>query len=283
MDASERIFKYHGLGNDFVVLDRRRTGVDIDEEQSRWLCDRRRGIGADGVLAILPSSRGLARMVVHNADGSIAEMCGNGLRCAVKYLVDQSGQHPALIDVETGAGVLTCEPGYGDGGVVGVDISMGPARLVASNLPSGTTGQPFVNAPVPGHEGLPGTAVNMGNPHLVLLDQPLEAAERLGPALERHPAFPDRTNVEFVRVDEDGLTVVVWERGCGLTQACGTGACASAVAAVLAKRLPSNAWLRVTLPGGDLRIRVPDDLSDIRLRGPVSFVFEGVVALPRAR
>jgi diaminopimelate epimerase len=123
----------------------------------------------------------------------------------------------------------------------------------------------------------------MGNPHLVLLDQPLEAAERLGPVLERHPAFPDRTNVEFVRVDEDGLTVVVWERGCGLTQACGTGACASAVAAVLGKRLPANAWLRVTLPGGDLRIRVPDDLSDIRLRGPVAFVFEGVVALPRAR
>ncbi|NPD27202.1 diaminopimelate epimerase [Corallococcus sp. AB004] len=283
MDASERIFKYHGLGNDFVVLDRRRTGQDIDAEQSRWLCDRRRGIGADGVLALLPSSRGLARMVVHNADGSIAEMCGNGLRCAVKYLVDQSGKHPALIDVETGAGVLTCEPGYGDGGVVGVDISMGPARLVAANLPSGTTGQPFVSAPVPGHEGLLGTAVNMGNPHLVLLDQPLEAAERLGPGLERHPAFPDRTNVEFVRVDEDGLTVVVWERGCGLTQACGTGACASAVAAVLAKRLPSNAWLRVTLPGGDLRIRVPDDLSDIRLRGPVAFVFEGVVVLPRAR
>ncbi|MBN8227147.1 diaminopimelate epimerase [Corallococcus macrosporus] len=283
MDARERIFKYHGLGNDFVVLDRRRTGVDIDAEQSRWLCDRRRGIGADGVLALLPSSRGLARMVVHNADGSIAEMCGNGLRCAVKYLVDHSGQHPAVIDVETGAGVLTCEPGYGDGGVVGVDISMGPARLVAANLPSGATGEPFVNAPVPGHEDLRGTAVNMGNPHLVLLDQPLEAAERLGPTLERHPAFPDRTNVEFVRVDEDGLTVVVWERGCGLTQACGTGACASAVAAVLAKRLPSNAWLRVTLPGGDLRIRVPADLSDIRLRGPVASVFEGVVALPRAR
>ncbi|NBD13278.1 diaminopimelate epimerase [Corallococcus silvisoli] len=283
MDASERIFKYHGLGNDFVVLDRRGTGLDIDAVQSRWLCDRRRGIGADGVLAILPSSRGLARMVVHNADGSIAEMCGNGLRCAVKYLVDQAPRRPALIDVETGAGVLTCEPGYGDGGVVRVDISMGPARLVAANLPSGATGQPFVNAPVPGHADLRGTAVNMGNPHLVLLDQPLEAAERLGPGLERHPAFPDRTNVEFVRVDEDGLTVVVWERGCGLTQACGTGACASAVAAVLAKRLPSDAWLRVTLPGGDLRIRVPEDLSDIRLRGPVSFVFEGVVALPRAR
>ena len=106
---------------------------------------------------------------------------------------------------------------------------------------------------------------------------PLENAGRLGPELERHPGFPDRTNVEFTRVDADGLTVSVWERGCGLTQACGTGACAAAVTAVLAKRLPADAWLRVTLPGGDLHIRVPSDLSDIRLRGPAAFVFTGVV------
>jgi diaminopimelate epimerase len=111
----------------------------------------------------------------------------------------------------------------------------------------------------------------------VLLDQPLETASRLGPVLERHPSFVERTNVEFVRVDEDGLTVVVWERGCGLTQACGTGACAAAVAAVLAKRIPAEAWSRVRLPGGDLFIWVASDLSDIRLRGPASFVFTGVV------
>jgi diaminopimelate epimerase len=273
----ERIFKYHGLGNDFVVLDRRQTGLDIDADLSRRMCDRRRGIGADGVLSLLPSKAGVARMVVHNADGSIAEMCGNGLRCAVKYLVDHSGERPDRIDVETGAGVLACFPGYGLDGVAEVDISMGPARLVAPNLPSGATGQPFLEAPIPGHPGLRGSAVSMGNPHLVLLDRPLDEAERLGPTLEVHPSFPDRTNVEFVRVDRDGLTVVVWERGCGLTQACGTGACASASAAVLAKRLPADSWLRVTLPGGDLQIRVPSDLSDIRLRGPVTAVFEGVV------
>lgn len=275
--TTEFFFKYHGLGNDFIVLDCRQSGADIDAEHSRWLCDRRQGIGADGVLALLPSEKGLARMVVHNADGSIAEMCGNGLRCAVKFLVDHSGEKPERIDVETGAGLLSCAPGYGQDGVAEVEISMGPARLVAANLPSGATGQPFVDAPVPGHPGLRGYAVNMGNPHLVLLDQPLENAGRLGPELERHPGFPDRTNVEFVRVDEDGLTVVVWERGCGLTQACGTGACAAAVAAVLARRLPADAWLRVSLPGGDLRIRVPADLSDVRLRGPVAFVFTGVV------
>jgi diaminopimelate epimerase len=279
----ERIFKYHGLGNDFVVLDRRQTGVDIDADTSRWMCDRRRGIGADGVLSLLPSDAGVARMVVHNADGSIAEMCGNGLRCAVKYLVDHSGGRPERINVETGAGVLACVPGYGADGVAEVDISMGPARLVAPNLPSGATGQPFLDAPLSGHPEVRGFAVSMGNPHLVLLDRPLEEAERLGPTLEVHPSFKDRTNVEFVRVDPDGLTVVVWERGCGLTQACGTGACASATAAVLAKRLPADAWLRVTLPGGDLRIRVPADLSDIRLRGPVAFVFEGVVGAAPGR
>lgn len=283
MAERERIFKYHGLGNDFVVLDRRQTGVDIDAEASRWMCDRRRGIGADGVLSLLPSKAGVARMVVHNADGSIAEMCGNGLRCAVKYLADHADGRPERLNVETGAGVLSCVPGYGADGVAEVDISMGPARLVAPNLPSGATGQPFLDAPVPGHPGLRGFAVSMGNPHLVLLDRPLEEAERLGPTLEVHPAFKDRTNVEFVRVDPDGLTVVVWERGCGLTQACGTGACASATAAVLAKRLPADAWLRVTLPGGDLQIRVPPDLSDIRLRGPVAFVFEGVVRAPPGR
>jgi diaminopimelate epimerase len=280
---SERIFKYHGLGNDFVVLDRRQTGVDIDADTSRWMCDRRRGIGADGVLSLLPSQAGAARMVVHNADGSIAEMCGNGLRCAVKYLVDHSGQRPERINVETGAGGLACFPAYGPDGVVEVDVSMGPARLVAPNLPSGATGQPFLEAPIPGLTGLRGSAVSMGNPHLVLLDRPLDEAERLGLTLEVHPSFPDRTNVEFVRVDQDGLTVVVWERGCGLTQACGTGACASAAAAVLAKRLPADAWLRVTLPGGDLQIRVPSDLSDIRLRGPVTSVFEGVVGPPPGR
>lgn len=275
--GAEFFFKYHGLGNDFIVLDRRKSGMDVDAETSRWLCDRRLGIGADGILSLLPSDKGVARMVVHNADGGVAEMCGNGLRCVVKYLVDNSGEWPERVDVETGAGVLSCMPRYGADGVAEVELSMGPARLVAPNLPSGATGQPFLDAPVPGHTGLRGHAISMGNPHLVLLDQPLEDASRLGPVLERHPAFPERTNVELTRVEPDGLTVSVWERGCGLTRACGTGACAAAVAAVLARRLPADTWLRVTLPGGNLGIRVASDLSDIRLRGPTAFVFTGVV------
>ena len=275
--GAEFFFKYHGLGNDFIVLDRRKSGMDVDAETSRRLCDRRLGVGADGILALLPSDTAVARMVVHNADGGVAEMCGNGLRCAVKYLVDNSGEWPERLDVETGAGILACTPRYGADGVAEVELSMGPVRLVAPNLPSGATGKPFVDAPVPGHEGLRGYAISMGNPHLVLLDQPLENAGRLGPELERHPGFPERTNVEFTRVDTDGLTVAVWERGCGLTLACGTGACAAAAAAVHARRLPADTWLRVSLPGGSLSIWVSSDLSDVRMRGPAAFVFTGVV------
>src|SRR5262245_30992586 len=180
----ERLFKYHGLGNDFVVLDRRASGRDVSAEESIRLCDRRRGVGGDGVLVLLPAEGAAARMVVHNADGSVPEMCGNGIRCAVKHLVEGSAEKPARIDVDTGAGRLTCEVSYGAAGDVSeVEVSMGPARLVAPNLPSGPSGQPFVRAELPGVGGVRGTAVSMGNPHLVLFDRPLKDTVSLGPRL----------------------------------------------------------------------------------------------------
>ncbi len=281
---NERVFKYHGLGNDFVVMDRRTSGRDIDAETAIALCDRRRGIGADGVLVLLPEPGTAARMVVHNSDGSIAEMCGNGLRCAVKYLVDHGKDRPPAIDVATGAGVLRCAIEYGEGeeGAREIEVAMGPARLVAPNLPS-RTGQPFVDAEVPGHPGLRGTAISMGNPHLVLSACGPGHAQRLGPILERHPDFPDRTNVEFVEREGDGLKVTVWERGCGLTQACGTGACAAVAAWVQRGLLGPDAWVPVELPGGVLRIRVAADLSAVALRGPAAFVFEAVVPIASDR
>jgi diaminopimelate epimerase len=273
----ERGFKYHGLGNDFVVLDRRSAGSDLDAESSRRLCDRRRGVGADGVLVLLPSERAVAKMVVHNADGSIAEMCGNGLRCAVKYLVDRDPARPASLQVETGAGVLTCAVEYGAAREAAViEVSMGPALLVADNLPSGRTGKPFIQQPV--ESGLSGTAVSMGNPHLVLFDTFPEAAPTLGPRLENNELFPDRTNVEFCTVRGERLDVVVWERGVGLTQACGTGACAALAAAALEKRLPFDRWIPVGLPGGELHVWVKGDLSEVRLRGPATFVFEAGIS-----
>jgi diaminopimelate epimerase len=268
----EPFFKYHGLGNDFVVLDRRGSGVDVDEVLTRAVCDRHFGVGADGVLAVLPSHRAAARMVVHNADGSVAEMCGNGLRCVVKHLADADPSRPSRLEVETGAGVLPCELEWAGAEVALITVAMGQARLEAPGLPDGG---PFVARSI---EGVVGTAVSMGNPHLVLLDTPHQLAASLGPTLERHPLFPHRTNVEFVRALEGGgLDVVVWERGVGLTLACGTGACAAVVASVLAGRAPPGAWVPVRLPGGRLEIKVQADLGQVWLRGEARRVFQGVL------
>lgn len=275
----ERVYKLHGLGNDFVVMDRRRSGQDIDSALAVSLCDRRRGIGADGVLVLLPSKYAVAKMVVHNADGSVAEMCGNGLRCAVKYLVHSpSSGRPSRVQVETGAGVLACSVEYDEYGNAGdIEIDMGPAQLVASNLPGGRTSTPFVDAPLPGHPDLRGTAVSMGNPHLVLSNGRIADVQILGPVLEHHPDFPDRTNVEFVERTQDGLRVAVWERGSGFTQACGTGACASVAAFVQRGVLAADSWILVELPGGRLSVFVASGLSSVKLRGPAEFVFTAVI------
>jgi diaminopimelate epimerase len=268
----ERFFKYQGLGNDFVVIDRRQTGVDLDPATAIAWCDRRRGIGADGVLAILPG-KGVGKMVVHNADGSIAEMCGNGLRCVVKFLAETSGDRPARMDVETGAGVLASAIDWSGADATRITVAMGPAKLEAANLPDGG---PFIDQLIPGLAGIRGTAVNMGNPHLVLLDVGPARAAELGPGLEAHPLFPQRANVSFTQPrGAGGLEVAVYERGVGLTDACGTGACAAVTAHALAGRVAWNAWVPVQLPGGLLEIKVAADRSQVWLRGPAVKVYEG--------
>jgi diaminopimelate epimerase len=271
--VSERGFKYHGLGNDFLVLDRRTSAADLSPDEARRLCDRHCGVGGDGVLVLLPSDKAAARMVVHNADGSIAEMCGNGIRCVAKYLGDRLPSQPTEVLIDTGAGLKRCALTYSARGVSEVEVEMGPARLVAPALPSERTGTPFVEAPLPDAPGIRGTAVSMGNPHLVL-ELPTSRAPELGPTLEHAVGFPERTNVEFVERQGAGLKVVVWERGVGLTQACGTGACAAAAAMVHLGRLPAEEPIRVELPGGPLGIRVAKDLSAVTMRGPVELVFE---------
>jgi diaminopimelate epimerase len=258
-----------------VVVDRRHSGVDVDGATARRWCDRHFGIGADGVLAILPEAGAAGRMVVHNADGSVAEMCGNGLRCVVKHVAEKDGARPARLKIATGAGVLESELEWGPGGVERVTVAMGPARLEAPILPRGG---PFVRQELtaPGAQRLIGTAISMGNPHLVLLDVPPEEAARLGPGLEVHPLFVQRTNVEFVRPrPAGGLEVAVWERGVGLTLACGTGACAAVVAAALDGRVGWDTWVPVQLPGGLLEIKAAADRSQVWLKGPVERVFEG--------
>ena len=271
MGEAERGYKYEGLGNDFVLLDRRASGEDISPRSARALCDRRRGVGADGVLVLLPSRVAAAKMVVHNADGSVAEMCGNGLRCVVKHLLDG---HPAedSLAIETGAGVLDSRVHRREGTVDEVEVELGPARLTAPNLPPGPGGGPFRGVKVEGVD-FPGTAVNLGNPHLVLLGAPPEVAREHGPRLEHLPGFPERTNVEAVRRTQEGLSVWVWERGAGLTDACGTGAGAAVVAAFLAGWVLPDVFVPVELPGGRLAVRVAADLGRTTLRGPARFVF----------
>ncbi len=274
-----RFAKYHGLGNDFVVLDRRSGGSPVEPAQAIALCDRRRGVGADGVLTVLPSSSGVARMHVANADGSTAEMCGNGLRCVAKFLADEGGLSGDSLRIETGAGVLECGLLRGpDGKVAEVRVDMGRPELSAERIPMATAGR-FVDRQLEVRgRAIRGTAVSMGNPHLVLFGPEREEAGELGPLLERHPLFPNRTNVEFVRLSPEGLDVLVWERGCGFTQACGTGACAALVAAVVEGRLPAGAELPVQLPGGLLHIQVLPDLSRVLMRGPAERVFGGELA-----
>jgi len=277
---AETVHKYHGLGNDFVLLDRRiGDRRDIGAAATRALCDRRHGVGADGVLVLLPSEAADVRLSIHNADGSLPEMCGNGLRCVAKHVLERGGGRPAALRVETDAGVLTARALWGAAEVESLEVDMGPARLVAPQLPSFVTKAPFVGAPVPGTP-FHGTAVSMGNPHLVLLDAPLEQAAVWGPPLETSRGFPEGTNVEFLVQEKQGLRVVVWERGVGFTQACGTGACASLVAATLAGWVAPERYHRVSLPGGALHLRLRADLSEVTLRGPATFVFSAEVSVP---
>ncbi len=278
-----RLPKLHGLENDFLIHDLRHGGRPLSMEETIRILHRRRGVGADGILALHPpgeNARGaVVRMVVHNADGSIAEMCGNGIRCAAKYLGDREERAAATqLEIETGAGVLGCLLTRGADGLVSeVEVEMGPARLSAPNLPPA----PFVDSPLPGHPALRGTAISMGNPHLVLSVSSVDDVERLGPALEHHPLFPSSTNVEFVEPlrDERGLRVNVWERGSGFTRACGTGACAAASAWVHRGLLPAETWLPIDLPGGRLHVHVAGDLSQIKMRGPAEYAFDAIVPL----
>lgn len=281
--------KYHGLGNDFLVVDLRSVPPAERElwqepKVARALCDRQFGVGGDGVLAILPSTRADARMRVLNADGSEAEMCGNGIRCVVRHLHDRD---PALsaaqrLLIETGAGLLACQLGSGDEPTVTVD--MGRPRLTRGEVPmTGPADERAVEVSLAlaGYDGT-FTAVSMGNPHAVSFvssDAALRPlAERLGPTVEHHPFFPRRTNVEFTRVlSERELELVVWERGCGITLACGTGACATVAAACLTGRSRAGDEVLVHLLGGDLAITVAADWSTVTMRGPATFVFDAEV------
>jgi diaminopimelate epimerase len=256
-----RFWKYQGLGNDFVVVD----GPLMAPERAVRLCDRHRGIGADGVLTVLPPrSDGAAYMHIHNSDGSVARMCGNGIRCVARHLAEVRGL-AGEVRIETDSGTRRCLVHRGPAGVEAVTVDMGRARVDGP--------QEFRV----GAETLRALRVDMGNPHAVLLDGPPAArAASLGPAIEA--LVPGGVNVGFARPGPAGVDLVVWERGAGLTEACGTGACAAAVASIHEGRIPRDRPVEVRLPGGPLTITVGTDLS-VLMRGPAERVFDGETGL----
>jgi len=269
-------WKYHGLGNDFVVVENHDLDMPDDPDFVRKVCDRRTGVGADGILYIGPDDQADAFMRVLNSDGSEAEMCGNGIRCVAKHLFDFALVPSERMRINTLDGVKDIIVQVENGEAVGATVDMGAPRLDRSDIPMAGQGRFVDGALEVDGRTITGTAVSMGNPHLIIFEALSdEEVLELGPRLERHTLFPRRTNVEFVRMEDDVLVVSVYERGAGWTQACGTGACATAVAAGLKGLAPLGKDARVRLPGGELKINVAEDLSSVKMTGPAVRVFRG--------
>lgn len=277
--------KYEGTGNDFVMV------VDLDDRRPldagvvRALCDRRHGVGADGLIRLVRASEP-ARFVMdyRNADGSDAEMCGNGARCVGKLVHDLGLTDERTFQIETRGGVRTLRLHTDDEGVDRVTVEMGPPAFTKAAIPMrGPAWETFLEQPIDVGGGLTLTAsgVSMGNPHLVVfLDGDPEGVhvQHVGPALEHHDLFPEGTNVEFVHVVDDVIEARVWERGSGETLACGSGACAIAVAANEAGLTPATIVVR--FPGGPLEVERRDD-GEVLLTGPARRVFDGEIDLGR--
>lgn len=275
--------KFHGLGNDFVLTE----GLLVADEEklrklARWICHRHFGVGADGLILVLPGVKAPFRMRILNSDGSEAEMCGNGIRCFAKYAYERNLTKETEFEVETLAGVIRPRLLLDHGQVSEVCVDMGRPRLKAAEVPvTGYGVGPVINAELAVDETrLRFAAVSMGNPHAVITVNKIDNIiwQELGPKIEQHPAFPRKTNVEFVQqLEPDRLRVKVWERGAGPTLACGTGACAVVVALTLTGQVDRKAW--VELPGGELLIEWGQD-DRVYMTGPATHVFDGELQWP---
>ncbi len=283
--------KMHGLGNDYVYVNCFEEKIDNPAKLAQIVSDRHTGIGSDGLILMCPSQEAGVRMRIFNADGSEAEMCGNGIRCVAKYAYEHKlakrggafsvpGQPPcpASLNIETGNGVLTVGLVIDDSGKVQkVCVNMGQPILTPKDIPVELAGEKVVEEPIEilGQRLLM-TCVSMGNPHAVFFcdDVGLIELEKLGPAVENHSLFPNRTNVHFVQVDKPReFTMRTWERGSGITLACGTGACACCVAAVLTGR--GKRVCTAHLPGGELDLNWCEEDNCVYMTGPAVEVFEG--------
>ncbi len=268
--------KMHGTGNDFVVVDARAHGQRAWKDLAHKLCDRNFGIGSDGLLLIDTDQQHGYKFRMFNPDGSEAEMCGNGIRCFAKYLYDTGEIREGWLEVDTLAGVLKVNVHPGDNQNFSVSVDMGPPLLAPAEIPVQADTMPVKDMPlhVNGTE-LAITAVSMGNPHAVTFLDDIESfpLTTIGPEVEHHAAFPKRTNFEIAQVvGRDRIEVRVWERGAGPTLACGTGACATAVAARLHGL--TDETVNVGLPGGDLTISW-DGTGNVLMRGAAQTVFAG--------
>jgi diaminopimelate epimerase len=275
--------KMHGIGNDYVYLDCVRDRPPADPAAlSRAVSDRHFGIGSDGLILVCPSERADARMRMFNADGSEAEMCGNGVRCVAKFVYDRGIAAKPHLRIETGRGVLALDLEVRGGKVSRVRVNMGEPILAGAAIPTTLPGDPPIDAPlVAGGVSLAATCVSMGNPHAVVYvgDEYFAPAARdpvaeLGPLVERHAAFPRRVNAHFVKVHSPAeVTMRTWERGSGITLACGTGACAVCVAGVLSGRTARK--LLAHLPGGDLELEWAEADGCVYMTGPAAEVYTG--------
>lgn len=276
----KKFWKMHGIGNDYIYFDCFEWQPNDPASLAITLSDRHFSVGGDGVVLILPSSVADARMRMFNADGSEGKMCGNAIRCIGKFLYEIKEMRKPVLTVETLSGIKTLSLDVSDGVVRAVRVDMGKAELSPARIPAKFEGERVVNAPlsVNGAEYRV-TCVSMGNPHCITFVEDPYALdlEKIGPAFERHPAFPERVNTEFVRVDgRNELTMRVWERGSGETWACGTGAAAAAVACVLNGLCKADTDITVKLKGGDLIVRYASDGS-VTLTGNVEKIYEGTV------
>lgn len=269
--------KMHGAGNDYVYIDCFAAPVPRDiPKLAIAVSDRHKGIGADGLILICPSETADARMRMFNADGSESEMCGNGVRCVAKYVYDHGISHKNRLQIETGRGILALDLETSHGKVDRVRVNMGAPILESAKIPTTLPGDPPVRRKLSaaGKE-FEVTCVSMGNPHCVTFVERLndDWVLRVGPEVERHPAFPRRVNAEFIQIVSPGeFHMRVWERGSGETQACGTGACASAVAGVLAGLTERRVLAH--LPGGDLELEWAGT-GEVFMTGPAVEVYQG--------
>ena len=272
--------KMQGLGNDYIYIDARKHPIADPAAFSRRWSDRRTGIGSDGLILIGGSERADFSMRIFNADGSEALMCGNGARCVGRYLHDKGLTNKTVITLETLSGIktLTLHPDE-KGQVHEVTVGMGPGVPMQVLLPDGGR-ESFIGGQVhAAGQAFTGTAIDMGNPHLVLFVEDALSAPvaEAGPILERLPMFPDRANIEFAQIlDEHHIRMRVWERGSGITAACGTGACATAVATVMAG-LTRPEGCTVLMDGGALSVSWDPVTKEVLMTGPAETVFEGTI------